>query len=193
MQPLQRLHRPAAVVKSGLKAAASALVAVMLGLAAAAGASTAAAEPLRTPQPDRLYLGRMAYETWQPIVLKTSPDGRRLKAAPGYFNHLSRCGARGGNFFDTTIYSKQWLAVRANKTFSGAGRGRTWLDTEQGWRGVYSWTITGRFTSPRRAAGRITITGAIHDDGRLWLRCPARTIRWETKRTESAPGNLRNW
>jgi len=159
----------------------------------AAAVPAAADEPLRTPQPDRLYLGRIAYEHWQPIVIKTSEDARRVKVAASYFNRLSRCGARGGDIFDSEIVSRRWLRVRSNRTFAGRGDGWDWLDPDQGWRGVYRWTITGRFTSPRRAAGRITITGAMHVNGRPWLRCPPMTKRWETRRTERATGNLRDF
>jgi len=185
MQALQSVHGPAALLMRVPIITAAAMV--------AAAVPAAAVEPLRTPQPDRLYLGRIAYERWQPIMLKTSPDGRRVKVAPGYFNSLSRCGARGGEISDSEIRSKRWVRVGPNRAFAGRGSGWTWLDTTQFWRGVYSWRITGRFTSPTTATGRITITGAMHDNGRPWLRCPTRTVRWETRRTERATGNLRDF
>lgn len=167
------------------------LIAAVVLLTTAPAAT--AAPSLRTPQSDRLYLGRLAFETWQPIVLKTDRAGANVKVAPGYFNHLNRCGVPGGDMFDTTIYSGQWLRVRSDKTFAGRGSGWTWLDTDKLWRGVYRWTITGRFTSPRTARGRLTITGAIHDNGRPWIACPARTVSWATRRTEAAEGSDRNW
>jgi hypothetical protein len=166
--------------------AAGALAAVII----AAGASASATEPLPTPQPDRLYLGRISYDRWMPITLKTSPDARRVKVAPGYFNYYRRCGAASGTFWISTLYTDRpvWMRVRPNKTFTGTGRAQHWMEDDA--RGDYHWKITGRFTSPRRAVGRITITGTWTGYRGPIFRCPALTVRWETRRTERASDSM---
>lgn len=166
------------------------LAAGVLATVLAAGASAPAAEPLPVPQPDRLYIGRISYERWMPIYLKTSPDARRVKVAPGYFNFYRNCGPARGTFWISTLYTRKpvWMAVRPNRTFSGTGRAQNWMEDDA--RGDYHWKITGRFTSPRRAVGRITITGTWTGYRGPILRCPAITARWKTRRTQRAADSM---
>jgi hypothetical protein len=154
-------------------------VALSVGIALMGTSTAGAAQIEPTPLPNRLYVGDIFYRFPYTMTIRTSQDGKRLKVAPGYFIRMTKCGALGGDMYSAHIPSKQWLRIRSNKTFSGRGRGRVRFSS--GAVGKFSWRVSGRFTTPRNAAGRITIKGVWSGSGTT-LTCSPMTARWRTGR-----------
>src|SRR5690606_10002039 len=87
-----------------------------------------------------------------------------------------------GVFEHTDLFNSKALKVRSDGSFKGTGKATDRFDESEA--GIASWTVKGRFTSAKTAAGTMRISYKLRVNGRTALTCSALTVKWRTTRAE---------
>lgn len=142
-----------------------------------------------------VFKGRLDYAGQRmPIELNTDADASRVNVIPGWRMPASRCAPRGWRGVNETtgFFNEIKLRVQADGRFVGDGHVNERPLESDGTIALWArWHVRGRFTSPTRARGTLRIAGGLRarenrrkaPPGKILLRCPAITVKWQATRT----------